>query len=536
MATAAANEILAEWENSLKSYRGHKKTGASGLLPTALQLYKLGLFLDAMAAVSQREHTAVQRGYHEFIKALPVEYRESLLKDLNQAFWSVVGGGVSDGEEETENAENAALQSVSQLLDASVIVAQECSSQWTIDHLSKLLESYNSNSSSDSSNKNACILVLFQSYLLHSQADFEQLLPALHLLQQEENVWNDLVQQLNTKNRHWKEIILQHFSDESQQEYLMSLLATSGHAEEQVLAQQLKHATRITSGGSSGSSSSKQKSTPTSTSKEQEIQRRIDQVKAVLPDLGDGFVETALAAHQGAVEATVATLLEPTDHWPAILRATDQLLPRRKHEFAASSQQEEAQAKEIAKATLQAAERQQEQEAYMVDLVLRTGMDDDEQDNMQVQPRHDEYNDDYDDQYDELDGVGNADAGLYDNYDAVRVYNAALKEVGAEQTFWQENRNTNQSQNIVSSKKKNNFGPDKMKGGRIPGRGHGGRGGRGGGGAATSTSVSAAGNINNQAGEDNSNNRDKPNLRQKARKMDKRRDQQKKAQVKRSGA
>ena len=580
MATAAANEILTEWETSLKTFRGHKKSAAA-LLPSALQLYKLGLFLDAVqrmdsspsAAASQQEYAALQRGYHELLRALPAEYRESLWRDLHRAFWGVLRGDSMVAVDVRE-----ALQSVSQLVEGSSLAAQSSKLVASIEDLSTLLDCYVKSDSDDKSTR-SCILSLFGNYLLHSPeaAEYEQLLPALHCLQQESHVWNELVAHLNAqdrrhhhhhRNHHWKERVLRKFNDdESQQEYLTSLLATGGHAEEEMLAQQLSR--------NSIRSSSNNKKKPgviaaatnqpqTTTTADQEIQRRIDQVKAVLPDYGDGFVETALAASRGDVEATVAQLLNDESQWPAILRATDRKLPRRKHDFASSKQQqerEEAEAKAIARATLAAAERQQEQEAFMVDLVMRTGAGDDDKNNVendrnddddgdsggdddiaQVQASHSnyEYNDDYDDQYDDLDGVGNTDAGLYDNYDAVRVYNQALKQVGVEQSFWEQERNTNLSQKVASSrgKKKDNFGPDRMKGGRIPGqRGRGGRGGgRGGAGDGGAASLAASSQSGGGGSEGNKGASGKPNLRQKARKLDKRREQQKKAQVKRSGA
>jgi len=566
MATAAANEILTEWETALRSYRGHKKSGAGALMPTAIQLFKLGLFFDAIASVSLGERLhSLQRSYHEFLSALSPEYCESLWGDLNQAFWNVLQ--IEGSAAETDKI--AALQSVSQLLEASPLAAQMGTRHWSTENLSSLIDCYNTDLLKDQAGKS--ILSMFRIYLLQSQVDFEQLLPALHLLQQDPHVWDALVKHLQLHHRNqWREIIVKQFTDESQQQYLNSLLAAGGgHTEEEELAQQLKAATatatRISSNKSGGNNNKNQlhkKESNPAAIKEQEIQRRIDQVKAVLPHIGgDGFIETALAAHQGLVDATVACLLEPEPQWPAILRVTDRQLPRRKHEFStAVSAKEEAEAKQIAKATVQAAERQQEEEAYLVDMVMRTGDDndsdyldnddddddDDDDDGFEVKARHNEYNDDYDDQYDDLNAVGNADSGLYDNYDAVRVYNAALKQVGVEQSFWEENRNTNQSQKVAAAgQAKKDFGPDRMKGGRIPGRGRG--GGRGGGGRGNGGSTAATGNATtNKSDSRNGNNAadgntstsssdGKPNLRAKARKLDKRRDQQKKAQVKRSG-
>ena len=607
---ASANEILTEWESSLKSYRGHKKSGAVALLPTALQWYKLGLAWDALRQVSSSssafDHRTFQQHYHAFIIALPLEYHESLWNDLNQAFWTVLQQpepeqNESSADTTSTDQKTAALRSMAQLLDGSSHAAQIGMRQWSLEHLSTLVDCYEwttptTPSTVSATTRNSVVLSLLRLYLMDAHVDWEQILPVLHLLQQEAHVWNALVQNLQSHYSHnhssssssssssWKEVLLQQFDHErQQQEYLTSLLAAGGHSEEEELQHQLEKAARIRHSLQQSSSSfprpeSAAKSNPQqqdNKNKELEIQRRIRQVQSVVPDLGDGFVEAALAAHYGAVDATVTTLLEPMAQWPAILQVTDRQLPRRKPDSSVAvdvSTEEDAETRALVKATVLAVERQRREEAHLVDLVLRaeddattgdgasagagasananyhsndkdTGDDkdnldeqDDEEDIIRNIQQNNEYNDDYDDLYDDMDEVGNSDVGLYDNYDAVRVYNSAMKQVVAEQNFWEESRNSNQTQPkgvaAVVGQRKQEFGPDKKKGGRIPGRGgEAGRGGRGG-----SGSRGDSGNATD-SNEKNSGNIDgKPNLRQKARKLDKRRDQQKKAQVKRSGA
>jgi hypothetical protein len=134
--------------------------------------------------------------------------------------------------------------------------------------------------------------------------------------------------------------------------------------------------------------------------------------------------------------------------------------------------------------------------------------------------------------------VANVDVELYDtdNYDAIRTYNRTMKQVETEQQFWNSNRNTNSrntsaliqgngTENNVEIEAKVYRGPDLMRGGRTPGgRGGGGRG------SIKKGEETAKPTKNDTA------DASKPNLRHKARVLDKRRDQQKKAQTKRTGA
>lgn len=451
------------------------------------------------------------------------------------------------------------------------------------------------------------ILAIGRHYVTQSR-DIEQFLPALELFQQQPpppplnkvvqttneapvamSFWDDLVSHLNVHNRQWSEILLRNFSDVAQREYLQSLLSsftttinTTGQQQQQQAPEQMEQSLllkqavqgvhtkkprepqRSTTGTSAAAGS-----VTATTATEREIQRRIGQVRAILPDLGEGFVELALSCFQGSVEVTVAKLLDVELMWPATLQATDRCLPRRfdKTNRYSTTKLLEEQAKDVTKAALQASVQQEHEDAYRVNLVLQRAEDEEEEDDKKVavvSNQHDEYNDDYDDQYDDMDGVGTADVGLYDDddYHAVLAYNRVVKQAVAEQSFWQDNRNTNRSnhQNNNNNNKDGGTsetsaaatkyrGPDKMRGGRIPGRGRGG-GGRGreedlsgdksrsSAAADTGASSSAAqpnppvANNHNKKGDDGG----KPNLRQKARRLDRRKEQQKKAQVKRTGA
>jgi hypothetical protein len=387
--------------------------------------------------------------------------------------------------------------------------------------------------------------------------EFEKLLPALHLLQ--DTLWDDLTKSIEKHNRRWKEQLVSNFldiagknNDPAQTEYLTMMLANS-HSEEAKIAKQSHTA----------SLQKKQKTTAVAAAStkvlfddrrrkgaDDEIQRRIDQIRAVLPHLGEGFIEMALAQFQGNVETTIAHLIVDEDQWPETWKRLDyRNLPRSRDKqqlVATKLKQEEEDAKKITKAVIRETDRRQEELALLLERVAIV----------------DEYNDDYDDQYDDMIGKGASNAVpdhfLYDDYDAIRAYNTTLKSVEAESAFWDENRNTNrpprkvdgrsitadmptieqeeddEQQQQKGSQTKQYRGPDKMRGGRIPGRGRG-REGRG----QQQQQQQPKKNSNDQATTNTSEGKEpstknKPNLRAKSHKLDKRREQQKKAQAKRS--
>ena len=93
-----------------------------------------------------------------------------------------------------------------------------------------------------------------------------------------------------------------------------------------------------------------QQSTPVQkVSAADEMERRIAQVKQILPDLGEGFVEMALSLFQGDVETTVATLLNDPSQYPASLRVIDPKLPRRAKERSSEEVLEARKARELVK-------------------------------------------------------------------------------------------------------------------------------------------------------------------------------------------
>ncbi|GFH61512.1 hypothetical protein CTEN210_17988 [Chaetoceros tenuissimus] len=239
---------------------------------------------------------------------------------------------------------------------------------------------------------------------------------------------------------------------------------------------------------------SKVSSKPIKTKKISAMTRLVQQVQSVFGDIyGEGYIEAALACYNLDPEETTAALLElqTSPHNSNIhprLKKLDPKLPSsrkdRLEELMNDDNQEKKVASKIQKAYLHQIEKDQEQEAYLLESAMG-GLA--------------EYNDDYDDQYDGVgggeDGVGGLDGGLYDvDLEAIKTYNRITKGMEEERLFWEENRNTNrrQSRNNNSSGKKKNKnehesngnddeeedgtsgekkyrGPDKGKGGRTIG-------------------------------------------------------------------
>ena len=226
----------------------------------------------------------------------------------------------------------------------------------------------------------------------------------------------------------------------------------------------------------------------------EEVERRIQQIKQILPDFGEGFIETALSLFQGNVETTVATLLnEDPSSYPTALRVLDKALPRRRKVRAAEEEEDATQARQLVKERL-AVEEKQEQARYEA-LAYMAAKEEAEQRRQQQQQQpirqqvllRSEYDDDYDDQYDEQDvRLGNADEGQYDDYEKVKLYNQLVRSEEAEDSFWQETANTNRTPPSTTYNNNNNkdkdsdekkggadkepsWGRDKIKGGRIIG-------------------------------------------------------------------
>jgi hypothetical protein len=249
------------------------------------------------------------------------------------------------------------------------------------------------------------------------------------------------------------------FDDDTiqQREYIFNMLESS----------RLKEPTAPTATDTAQKKLAVKATTNKSVSAADEVERRIALVKQIIPDLGEGFIETALSLFQGNVEVTVATLLNNPSQYPPSLQFLDPSLPRRKKARAEDEAKESAEAREVVKERM-ALEAQREQEKYKALLYVSAQEQQEQQAN--------EYDDDYDDQYDEIDvKLGGADNGFYD-FEQIKIFNKVAREDEAEGSFWDANRNTNRTTNNRSNNNNadnggnNQFrGPDKIKGGRVVG-------------------------------------------------------------------
>jgi hypothetical protein len=216
-----------------------------------------------------------------------------------------------------------------------------------------------------------------------------------------------------------------------------------------------------------------------------ELDRRIKQVKQILPHLGEGFIEAALSLYQADVETTVATLLNDPSQYPSALRIMDPTLPRRKREHNLRDDVADAeQARQIVKERVALEEEREAQRYKALMYVTSQQKDPEQQERAAVHNTFkDEYNDDYDDQYDEVDiRLGGADDGftMDMDFEQVKLYNQLVRDDEKEDSFWEETRNMNRNQHRSKSPKNNDDddddgggkqyrGPDKIRGGRVIG-------------------------------------------------------------------
>lgn len=170
------------------------------------------------------------------------------------------------------------------------------------------------------------------------------------------------------------------------------------------------------------------------TSKYKEV--AVDQVKSIFPDLGEGYIEAALACYKGDVSQTISALLEDDrlSLHPQLELMDRKLGPRnRKGDLYKDTEDaDRADAISTQKERIKVMQKDEENKAFL----LSTAMD---------------YNDDYDDQFDGTDEgggasgmVGSSDGALYDiDYNAIRTYNQVALDMEKEDNFWNEMRNSN---------------------------------------------------------------------------------------------
>jgi hypothetical protein len=447
----AIETILREWAQITAAPTNVTAETIESMLPSASQLYQVGLALywltlePASSDVTQEDFGVdVSAALKALIDLAPRDYAYEVLGDLKQALLYVA--------ETSDATDDGDLQNGCRSMIGIYQIGLEAvdGQRWTSDELSTLL----SETVRGEKTWIPLCLQLVNVLIWGENIDQEQLLPIIHTLK-ELGAWYSLIGLHSAKHPDWKKELLSRYSDATERKYVVSLLeADDGDGEPVRLS--LETHDKVKQGlGISKNGSAK-------LSPEEALQRRIGQVREVMPELGEGFIESVLSYYKGNVEQSLAVLLD-TSLLPAQLQILDQSLPRRHRKQITSNEEQDA--RETTKAALQAIQLREEEEALAVDRVMGSG--------------NDEYDDDYDDQYDALDGVGGADSGLYDDYDAILTYNRILKQVEGEQGFWEETRNTNRATH--NDPKKSNVdgkvyrGQDKSKGGKIPVAGRGGK-------------------------------------------------------------
>jgi rubrerythrin len=443
----AASDLIQGWSNS---------RDGSVTPPTPLQLFQLGRILHQLHALPGETAThQIESAYHGLLEATPKAYRTHLLDALHQGLRTLLHQHQQEQSASADNHEAAlsALQSLEALHRFSTLAqaSPEAISQ-TLPVLAVFYERIVPDPSTQRQQTlilSLMVLLLWTSPSTTSLA-WEDLLPVLDTLQQV-GVWKPLVGYLDERTgAEWQARWLDGIAadDETHRDYLTQWLQASTQDEEALTSQALSTAIAQTEPVRRTTSSGDRKPAAVV----DPLQFSMDQVRAIFPQFGEGFVEVALSLTRNNMDETVALLAgEPTE-WPAALRTVDPSLPRRHQRQVAVV---DAEARQRTKEAIRAADQQQERDAMILEQFTTTT---------------DEYNDDYDDQWDETDAAGAAnDGGLYDDYKTVITYNRVVRDSEKEAAFWNDSANTNRSSGGAGGNGQTRFrGPDKIKGGRIP--------------------------------------------------------------------
>ncbi|KAI2511798.1 Peptidase family M50 [Fragilaria crotonensis] len=425
-------------------------------LPRSIDFYRLGLALHQETLNSE-----LVLAYEGFLDKLPHSYLSNIMKELTLAFGSIVSNQGS-----TIDDIRSASFSLGGLCCNS---SRACRAAYSVDLCLTLTSAYCRFSRHKREYETECTLLT----KTHLSLLVDGFIPSLRETQQEVAIQRamELVQALTGDDKTTFlgdtllhpdgsfVALLRGMFDEypDEREYLVRMLESCPTESADVWKQQSKptHTASISI-------------PPTAKIDPQaEIQRRVQQVKDVLPDLGDGYIETVLSYFQGDVSSAVTALLDPSS-LPHSLQLLDPTLPARRKETSKSTAYEldDPEAKQIAKERFAAMEQQQEAEAFALTVV------------------HNEYDDDYDDQYDGMDAGGDlgGKGSTYDDVDIsqIKIYNRIARETEREQEYWTENRNTNHIKEIVTTKESSEGeeagggtkvfrGGDKIKGGRVLG-------------------------------------------------------------------
>ena len=501
-----------------------ESSAGQGQLPTAVDLFRSGSVLhlawrrarhattttNAATTSSSSTQTAHEReatdghrslsdAYSELISSLPPPYVEDVLRnEINPAFVATQQAAVDDltGRHAVDGGDEMAMQALFGIYAHSPAACQ----LGVDDGLCSALATLYDRCSSGGGQRHELVEIIFTT-LSHLLLD--GLIVSDTRASEEEDDGDgkiqrvmEVVQALTADDtncclgdfQEWKkqptliQAVQKHLVDNAQRDYLI-LMLESTVTSASLAAKQRDMASKETTRKKRQSNSGVQKQPAPANA----MDRLIAQVRDVLPNLGAGYVETALAVYSLDASRTVSALLEaeadPSTLHPR-LRAVDKSLGRRKKESKGTYDAgDDDEAREVQKNRLREMEKQAEKEAYNIALIERDDM----------------YNDDYDDQYDGIGDdagaageVGGADGGLYDvDLDAMKDYNRIRREEEKEAAFWEESRNLNRANRLGGKGKSKRSsddegndgeegdggdqqerkyrGPDKGKGGRVIG-------------------------------------------------------------------
>jgi hypothetical protein len=416
--------LISELIESLESVPTN--SNGKSILPSPIQFFRLGLVLhDLQQREAHDDGRAIQQHYSELLERMPSQYlTQVVFRELNASFSAIAAASNIP-----DNDLKVAIESISGLYNSSSLA---CQLGWSLDLCSSLASIYDQiqqqNNSQHVALSDEKVLIILSSLVMDGllvicEGDDEEnqlrrLLEVVKILTTDtkSNVLGNLLawQEQAESSQTLIRVVQSRFEESPQREYLLMMLQVSRDEVDQVNVQAASTMERA---------SSQQLVTPITSPKDPavEIRRRVQQVRDVLSDLGEGYIETVLSYFQGDVQRTIAALLEgDASELPPALRMIDQKLPARRRETPKRLEEADDEARRIVKERLAEQDRKEEAEAVAFNTVLG------------------EYDDDYDDQYDGMDGgeaLGNADSGLYD-YDMIRTYNKVALQIEREDAFW----------------------------------------------------------------------------------------------------
>ena len=475
-AMAKEEELLSQLISIFESVQANVVETQS-LLLSPIQLYQTGLLLYKY----QHDNDSMILAYQEFLRCIPYSYLSVLFHEINQAYAVLVHSS-------TPNFATiaTATRALSGLYCTSPLACQAGQSI-TLIHALSVAYDIVQHSTMDATTTNTEMLVLetLAAILMNGvlsdtndnnendndgDDDDEQrishIMEAIQAISvhDKSTTLADLYQMQSKCNPSLtlQSKLLLVLSPSPQRDYLLSMLTTTN----------MNPTTTYTTTSIRKDIPTNKKKLPPPLDPQTEILRRIQQVKTLLPQFGNGYIEVALSCFQGNVDQTVAALLDESRTLPPTLLALDPTLPGRFRETPNQYEPISDEAKEIAKERIRHMQQQEEEEAYLLSVMGNITT---------TTSSNNEYDDDYDDQYDDFDGgAGIGDNGGLDvDWETIKKYNKVARENERDESFWSESRNTNREKVLPGKKDTNDSddnyddgeektyrGFDKIKGGR----------------------------------------------------------------------